>query len=117
MSDLEDLQKKVIKFRNERDWAQYHTPKELAVSLSIEAAELLEQFQWAKGGTKEYQDKHREEISDELADVFVYTLFLADALKLDLKEIVDKKMLKNAKKYPVDKAKGSDKKYTEYESR
>lgn len=115
MSDIKDLQKKIIAFRDERDWAQYHKPKELAISLAIEAAELLEQFQWDKGGTKEYQDEHREEIADELADVLVYALNMAHDMGYDVQEIVEKKLEKNAEKYPADKVKGSDKKYSEYE--
>ncbi len=112
-NDIHDLQKRIIAFRDARDWGQYHQPKELAISLAIEAAELMEKFQWHKGGTKEYQDEHREEIGEELADVFIYALNLAHQMGFDVKAIVEDKLRKSGLKYPVEKAKGSDKKYTE----
>jgi len=111
MSDIKELTEKIRKFRDARDWKQYHKPKELAVSVSIEAAELLEKFQWERKNTPEYIDAHKQEIGEELADVMIYLLLLADELELDVKEIVEKKLVKNEKKYPVEKAKGSDKKY------
>lgn len=114
MSDIKELQKKIIAFRDERDWAKYHKPKELAISIALEAAELLERFQWDKGGTKEYQDAHREDIADELADVMIYLLLFADEMGFDVQEIIGNKLKKNEKKYLADKVKGSDKKYTEY---
>ncbi|MFA6042213.1 MAG: nucleotide pyrophosphohydrolase [Patescibacteria group bacterium] len=112
-NDIKDLQKRIIAFRDARDWAKFHQPKELAISLAIEAAELLEKFQWQKGGTKEYQDENREDIGDELADVFIYALNLAHQMGFDVKEIVEEKLKKSGLKYPVEKAKGTDKKYTE----
>ncbi len=114
MSDIKELQDKIIAFRDARDWKQYHHPKELAISIVIEAAELLEQFQWAKGATKEYMEKHRVDIGEELADVFIYALNLAHTMGYDVKEIIEDKLEKSEKKYPVEKVKGSDKKYTEY---
>jgi NTP pyrophosphatase (non-canonical NTP hydrolase) len=114
MSDIKELTAKIKKFRDARDWKQYHKPKELAVSVSIEAAELLEKFQWEHKNTPEYIKAHKEEIGEELADVMNYLLLLADELGLDVKEIVEKKLVKNDKKYPVEKARGRDNKYTDY---
>lgn len=96
-------------FRDERDWQQFHTPKDLAVALSIEASELLEVFLW-----KESKDADLERVKEELADVFAYALLLADVYDLDVEEIVLKKIEKNKLKYPVEKSKGSSKKHTEY---
>ncbi len=114
MSDIKELTEKIKKFRDARDWKQYHKPKELAVSVSIEAAELLEKFQWERKNTPEYIEAHKQEIGEELADVMIYLLLLADKMGLDVKEIVEKKLVQNDKKYPVEKAKSSDKKYTDY---
>jgi NTP pyrophosphatase (non-canonical NTP hydrolase) len=108
MSDLEIVTQELIKFRNERDWEQFHNPKDLAIALSIEANELLELYLW-----KNSNDADLEKIKDELADVFAYSLLLADKYKLDVKEIVLNKIRKNADKYPIDKSKGSAKKYNE----
>lgn len=101
---MEELRKEIIKFQTERDWKQFHTPENLAKSISIEAAELLEHFQW----NKEYDVG---EVADELADVLNYCILMADALDLDVKEIVLNKMKKTAKKYPVSKSKGVSIKY------
>ena len=90
---MEEIRKELIKFQRERDWKRYHTPENLAKSISIEAAELLEHFQWQK----EYD---KDEVVDELADVFNYCFLMADALDVDVKEIVFNKMKKNAIKYP-----------------
>jgi NTP pyrophosphatase (non-canonical NTP hydrolase) len=108
MSDLKDLQKKLLDFRDERDWAQFHNAKDLALALSIEAAELNELFLWKKP-----EEANIEKIKDELADVFGYVLLLADKYNLDVIEIMSSKIQKNAEKYPVDKAKGNAKKYNE----
>ena len=96
------------KFRDERDWEQFHNPKDLSIALSIDANELLEQFLW-KNSTEANNDKLKE----ELADVFAYAFLLADKLELDVEKIVLEKINKNAEKYPIDKAKGSAKKYNE----
>lgn len=104
---MEEIFDEIIKFQKERDWKKFHTPENLAKSISIEAAELLEHFQWQK----EY---NVDEVSEELADVLIYSLYMADALDLDIKEIIKNKMAKNAIKYPVDKSKGNAKKYTEF---
>lgn len=104
MDKLEELKNKVLKFIDDRDWDQFHSPDNLAKSISIEAAELLECFQWGN----EYE---LEAVTDEMADVFIYLLDLANKLNVDLIDIADKKMDKNALKYPVDKSKGKSSKY------
>lgn len=108
MSDFEQIYDALIKFRNERDWEQFHNPKDLSLAISIEASELLELFLWKKA-----EDANVEKIKDELADVFSYAFLLADKYKLDVKEIILDKISKNAQKYPIDKSKGSAKKYDE----
>ncbi len=102
---------RVIQFRDDRDWRQFHTPKDLAISLSLEAAELLEVFQWS-GTDLESRDK-LDRIREELADVLSYCVLMADVCGLDLDEILNAKVDKNAAKYPVEKARGSAAKYTE----
>lgn len=103
---MDDIKKEILRFQKERDWKKFHTPENLAKSISIEAAELLEHFQWQK----EYDEN---EVADELADVLIYCLYMADAMDFDVKEIILNKMKKNAIKYPIDKSKGNAKKYTE----
>ena len=100
----------VLAFRDERDWKQYHTPKDLAISLSLEAAELLEVFQWS-GADLECRER-LPELREELADVVMYAVLLADRLGLDLDEIVLEKLRRNAEKYPAEKARGRQEKYT-----
>lgn len=106
----EETINEVLKFRDERDWKQFHNPKDLAISLCLEAAELLEVFQWSGEDVKcaEKTDK----IKEELADVINYCILMADACDLDLDEIVREKVKKNNEKYPVEKAHGSKEKYT-----
>ncbi len=101
----------ILKFRDDRDWKQFHNPKDLAISISLEAAELLEVFQWS-GADVVCVDK-KDKIAEELADVLVYCTLMADACGLDMDEIVQKKMEQNNKKYPVEKAKGKSDKYNE----
>ena len=101
----------VINFRDERNWKQFHNPKDLAISISLEAAELLEVFQWS--GADLTRDTKTEKIEEELADVINYCILMADACSLDLDEIVQKKVKRNAEKYPVSKAYGTSSKYTE----
>ena len=96
------------KFRDEREWSQFHNPKDLSVALSIEAGELLEAFLWKHPG-----DADPQKVREELADVFAYAFLLAEAYQLDVKEIVLAKIKQNAEKYPVGKAKGTAKKYNE----
>lgn len=108
---IETLQSQAAAFRDERNWKQFHNPKDLAISISLEAAELLEVFQWS--GTDVTADGKTDKIKEELADVFLYSLLMADALDLDIAEIVTAKLEANRKKYPVDKAYGNSAKYTE----
>ncbi|MEQ1533426.1 MAG: nucleotide pyrophosphohydrolase [Sideroxydans sp.] len=108
MSDTQEITRALLAFRDERDWAQFHNPKDLAVALNIEASELLESFLW-----KSSEQANQDEIREELADVFAYAFLLADSYGLDVKQIVLEKIKKNALKYPIEKAKGSAKKYTE----
>ena len=108
---ITSLQSQAAAFRDERNWKQFHNPKDLAISISLEAAELLEVFQWS--GTDVTADGKTEKIKEELADVFLYSLLMADALDLDVAEIITAKLETNKKKYPVDKAYGNSAKYTE----
>lgn len=105
----DDTVKQVIKFRDDREWKKFHNPKDLAISLSLEASELLEIFQWSGGDTS--SDGKLEKIKEELADVLNYSILLADACNLDMDEIIRNKLVVNDKKYPVDKAKGKSDKY------
>ncbi|WP_273129477.1 nucleotide pyrophosphohydrolase [Bacillus weihaiensis] len=100
MSDIQHLINEINKFRDRRNWRQYHNPKDLAISISIEAAELLEDFQWIT--SKEALKKNEENIREEIADVLIYSLMLCSDLGLDVKEIVEEKMEKNGSKYPVE---------------
>ncbi len=111
MADIQEITNELVKFRNERDWAQFHDTKNLAVALSIEAAELNEIFLWKDVKESDLVDK--EKIKEELADVFAYAFLLAEKQGLDVKQIVLDKIKRNGEKYPVDKAKGSAKKYDE----
>ena len=108
MDDWKELQKALIEFRDERDWEQFHNPKDLALALSIEAAELNELFLW-----KRPEDANKDKIKEELADVLAYALLLASTYDLDISQIVLDKIRKNAEKYPVDRAKSTAKKYDE----
>lgn len=101
----------VLKFRDDRDWKQFHNPKDLAISISLEAAELLEVFQWS--ATDVVCEKKLDKIKEELADVVNYCILMADTCGLDLDEIVSEKVKRNNEKYPVEKAFGSKEKYTE----
>ena len=108
MSDIEELRQAIVKFTQERDWDQFHNGKDLALALSIEAAELNEAFLW-----KEAKDVNVMKVKEELADIFNYAILIADKYGLDIKQIVLDKLKRNAEKYPVDKAYGSAKKYDE----
>jgi len=105
---MEEIINKLRKFRDERDWKQFHNPKDLALALNIESSELLEVFLW-----KSSEEADIEKVKEELADVFAYALLLAEHYELDVKQIVLDKIKRNQKKYPINKAKGSSKKYTE----
>jgi NTP pyrophosphatase (non-canonical NTP hydrolase) len=108
MKESEEIIQALLKFRNERDWEQFHNPKDLALAINIEAGELLELFLW-----KSANEANEEKIREELADVFAFAFMLAEKYNFDVKEIVLEKIKRNAKKYPVDKAKGTAKKYNE----
>jgi NTP pyrophosphatase (non-canonical NTP hydrolase) len=108
MKSWKDIQKELITFRDARDWAQFHNPKDLALALSIEAAELNELYLWKKP-----EEAEIEKVKEELADVFAYALLLADKYDFDINEIILEKIKKNAVKYPVGLSKGTAKKYTE----
>lgn len=112
--DFEDAQAKVLAFRDDRDWAQFHNPKDLAISINLEAAELLECFQWSGTNLEGRADK--DHVSEELADIIVYCIYLADALNVEVADIVSAKIDLDAIKYPVDKSRGNSKKYTELDS-
>ena len=112
---LDNLRARINAFVNERDWAQFHTPKNLAMAMIVEAAELVEQFQWdTPAESQQLSPEKREAVSHELADTFVYLLRIAEVLDIDLIGAANQKIELNALKYPVDKAKGSNAKYTEY---
>ena len=109
------LRDKLRKFVAERDWDQFHSPKNLAGALSVEAAELLEHFQWlTEEQSRQLPAEKLSQVRDEMADVLVYLVRLADKLEVDLLAAVEVKMEKNALKYPADKVRGSMKKYSEY---
>jgi dCTP diphosphatase len=104
-SDLEQLRDDLMKFRAERDWEQFHTPRNLAASVVIEAAELLENFQWQRDG-ETLPEARKAAVSQELADVFIYLVMLAHDLGVDLVDVARAKMEDNAKRFPIDEAKG-----------
>ncbi len=108
MKESEEITQALLKFRNERDWEQFHNPKDLALAISIESSELLELFLWKKA-----EDANTDKVKEELADIFSFAFLLADKYKFDVKEIVLEKIKKNGDKYPIDKAKGTAKKYDE----
>jgi dCTP diphosphatase len=111
---LGELTARVLRHRDEREWAQFHTPKELAVSLVVEAAELLAIMQWKSGADLSAAlDKRREQVRDELADVLHSTLLLANDLGVDLGAALEQKLAKDAQKYPVEKSRGRADKYTD----
>jgi dCTP diphosphatase len=108
------LTEQILAFRDERDWAQFHTPKNLAAALVVEASELLALFQWTAEAEIEAKcAEKRQEIEHEVADVYIYLLLLASALGIDLDEAAEKKMALNAEHYPVDRARGNARKYSE----
>lgn len=112
MSDIQKLTDRIIKFRDARDWKQFHNPKDLAISLSLETSEVLEHFQWKnENEINEYVKTHKNEIAEELADVFNYLLLMSHDLDIDFAEALNKKIDKSEIKYPVEKAKGKHTKY------
>ena len=116
MDSLADLRERINVFVAERDWAQFHSPKNLAMAMIVEAAELVEHFQWdTEQASYALSPEKREQVSHELADTFVYLLRIAEVLNIDLIEAANTKIALNAKKYPVEKSRGSNAKYTAYE--
>ncbi len=114
MTDLEKLQKQIVAFRDARNWKQFHNPKDLALSLVLEAAEVLEHFQWKnEAEIKDHLAANKTDVADELSDVLYWVLLMAHDLDIDLEPALQAKMKKNEAKYPVDKAKGNHRKYTE----
>lgn len=110
MGEIREIIDELLAFRDERDWGQFHNPKDLALAISIEAAELLELYLW-----KRHEEADREKAGEEIADILAFTFLLAEQYGFDVKEIVLDKMAKNRLKYPADRARGSARKYTEYE--
>ena len=114
MSDIQRLTEIIIKFRNARDWKQFHSPKDIAMSLVLEATEVMEHFQWKNEYEMgKYIKTHKKEIGEELSDVLYWTLLISHDLKIDIKKAFMRKMSISNKKYHVKKAKGTHKKYTE----
>jgi dCTP diphosphatase len=114
MADLSELTAQVVRFRDARDWKQFHNPKDLALSLSLEASEVLEIFQWRNGADIDATAQARKsDVADELADVLCYALLMAHDLGIDLSAAIPAKLQKNAARYPVDQARGSARKAIE----
>ncbi len=112
MSDIKKLTEKIIKFRDERDWKQFHNPKDVALSLVLEAGEVVEHFQWKnKEEIDKYIETNKADIGEELADVLYWVLLMSHDLKIDILDALDKKIKKNEEKYPLEKAKGKHTKY------
>ena len=108
MKDTEEIINALLKFRDERDWGQFHNPKDLALAINVEAAELLELFLW-----KNHDEVNKEKLKEELADVFAFAFLLAEKYGFDVKQIILDKMEINSNKYPLEKSKGTSKKYNE----
>lgn len=110
MGEIREIIGELLKFRDERDWEQFHNPKDLALAISVEASELLELYLW-----KSHEQADREKVKEEIADILAFTFLLAEKYGFDVMAIVMEKIAKNRLKYPADKVRGSAKKYTEYE--
>lgn len=108
MKENEEIIQALLKFRNERDWEQFHNPKDLAIAINVEAGELLELFLW-----KNAEEANKDKVKEELADIFAFAFLIADKYQFNVKDIVFEKIKRNAEKYPVDKSKGNAKKYNE----
>lgn len=108
MSEIDNLTRKLVEFRDERDWKKFHNPKDLAIAINIESAELLENFLW-----KSSNEADLEKVQEELADILCYALLLAESYELDINKIITEKIAKNSQKYPIEKAKGNNKKYNQ----
>lgn len=113
---IREMQERIVRFNTERDWTQFHTPKDLALSLVLESTEVLEHFQWKnEAEMREHINNHKDDIGEELIDSFYWILLMAHYFDIDLTKAFEQKMQKNEQKYPVEKAKGSHKKYTHYQ--
>ena len=113
MADIKKLGKSVVDFRDARDWKQFHNPKDCAISLALEAAEVLEHFQWkTQKEVEEYLKTNKKDVGDELADVLYWILLMASDLNIDIGRAFNQKLIENGKKYPIAKAKGKHTKYT-----
>ncbi|HJN62961.1 MAG TPA: nucleotide pyrophosphohydrolase [Candidatus Paceibacterota bacterium] len=113
MFDTNELTKRIIAFRDARDWKQFHNPKDVALSLALEAAEVIEHFQWKnQKEIEKYIETNKKEIGEELADVLYWVLLMSHDLDIDVLKALDEKMSVNEEKYPVNKAKGKHTKYT-----
>lgn len=113
---LDEVQQRLLKFAQDRDWEQFHAPKNLAMALAVEAGELMEHFQWlSEAESESLDDDKRREVAYELADVMIYGLRLAERLGLNLAKVIDEKIAINERKYPADRVRGSASKYTEYQ--
>lgn len=114
--DIKIIQERLREFASARDWERFHSPKNLAIALSVESAELLEHFQWlTQEESRELSDEKTQAVSHELADVMIYVARLADVLEIDLGAAIQEKLAINEAKYPAERVRGSAKKYTEYE--
>lgn len=111
MGEINDIVKEINKFRDARNWRQFHNEKDLSLSITLEAAELLELFQWKT--SDEVVETNRERLAEEIADVLIYSYMLADNLNFDINDIIRKKLVKNADKYPIAKSKDNKIKYNE----
>ena len=115
MQDLESLKLRARKFADDRDWDQFHSPKNLSMALSVEVSELVECFQWlTEQQSRSLDEQQLAAVADEIADIQIYLVRLADKVGIDIGEAVDQKITKNEAKYPADKVRGSSKKYNEY---
>lgn len=115
MDKIKALTEKIIEFRDERDWKQFHNPKDLALSLVLESAEVMEHFQWKnQAEMEEHVKNHKDAIGAELADVLYWVLLMSHDLNIDVLDSLEKKLEKNAEKYPVEKAKGKHTKYDNF---
>jgi NTP pyrophosphatase (non-canonical NTP hydrolase) len=116
ISGFDEIVRRVIQFRDERDWRQFHDPKNLAEAICIESGELLEKFLWIPSDkSHEIDSKKLGEIKEEIADIMIFLLYLCNGLNIDLSQAIERKIEMNEKKYPIEKAKGSSKKYKEFQ--
>lgn len=115
MSGLKELQKQVVAFRDARDWQQFHKPKDCAISLVLEAAEVAELFQWEPDDMQDFLERKKESLGEELSDVLYWIFLMAHDFEIDLEKAFERKMGINGEKYPEDKVKGRKDKYTQYE--